>query len=289
MFFEDKTSRDLAVEGDESLVLRVTEYKNSSGISRNLKVNSKDSARGLTYELGTTLIRQKTLTMAKNEEVRVLRGLAIPDALRSYFKPVYRGIGEVVTETSKKYIKVFKAEDKIGLVLERGLFLACETKTSLNGRTRGFAVETSWNTLLESGVENYRDLTSTVIKGNGYYVLESPVPFDDFIEITVLSGTFIEVNEDNVMMRTTGVVRRAIPKEERGVYTSYSGNTGKGVLYEGVDNGGKIWIYPSKIEVEEDNTLDLVKSFIPKPISKEDDQNPETKGVGMLGRLGTRR
>lgn len=93
----------------------------------------------------------------------------------STVKPRYYGEGSIMLEPTYKHILLENVEEwKDGLVLEDGLFLACEDtiKQTVVARSN-----------LSSAVLGKEGLFNLALKGNGVAVLESPVPREELIEI----------------------------------------------------------------------------------------------------------
>ncbi len=90
-------------------------------------------------------------------------------------KPKYKGTGVLVLEPTYKHILL---EDLStwngGIVLDDGLFLACESKIQQNVVMRNN---------LSSAVLGNEGLFNLSLSGNGYVALESPVPKEELVEI----------------------------------------------------------------------------------------------------------
>lgn len=91
-------------------------------------------------------------------------------------KPEYTGNGLVMLEPTYKHILLENVADWGSLVLEDGLFLACESsiKQSVVARTN-----------LTSAVAGKEGLFNLCLSGSGVAVLESPVPRDELIEFSL--------------------------------------------------------------------------------------------------------
>ena len=91
-------------------------------------------------------------------------------------KPRYQGNGLVVLEPTYKHILVENVAEWNGMVIEDGLFLACDGNVNIKTVAR--------NTL-SSAVLGNEGLFNSCLTGSGYAVLESIVPREELIEITL--------------------------------------------------------------------------------------------------------
>ena len=92
-------------------------------------------------------------------------------------KPRYSGEGLLVLEPSFRYIILESLKEwPGGLIVEDGMFLACEGNTELQVAARQN---------VSSAVLGREGLFNTVMKGIGVIALESPVPRDELIEINM--------------------------------------------------------------------------------------------------------
>lgn len=93
----------------------------------------------------------------------------------SAIKPRYYGSGVVVLEPTYKYILMEDVEDwNGGLVIEDGMFLACEDSVKLNVSAR---------TTFSSALLGNEGLFNTCLSGSGVAVLESPVPAQELFTV----------------------------------------------------------------------------------------------------------
>ena len=91
----------------------------------------------------------------------------------SAIKPKYEGKGLLMLEPTYKHILLEDVSEWNGLVLDDGLFLACESKIKQKVVAR---------TNLSSAMLGNEGLFNLCLEGNGIAVLESPVPRDELIE-----------------------------------------------------------------------------------------------------------
>lgn len=93
-------------------------------------------------------------------------------------KPHYRGKGMLILEPTYKYIIIEEMSTwNNKLAVEDGLFLACEDSIELKISAR---------TNLSSAALGGEGLFNITFEGNGYIALESPVPRDELVEITLV-------------------------------------------------------------------------------------------------------
>lgn len=104
----------------------------------------------------------------------------------STVKPEYQGVGTLVLEPTYKYILLEEASDwGSGLVVEDGMFLACEGSVALKTVARSN---------VSSAVLGKEGMFNLSFSGNGVIVLESNVP----------QSELIEVNLENDMLKVDG-------------------------------------------------------------------------------------
>ena len=90
----------------------------------------------------------------------------------SAIKPKYEGNGLLMLEPTYKHILLEDVSERNGLVLDDGLFLACESKVKQKVVAR---------TNLSSAMLGNEGLFNLCLEGEGIAVLESPVPRDELI------------------------------------------------------------------------------------------------------------
>ena len=94
----------------------------------------------------------------------------------SAIKPRYHGTGMLVLEPTYQHILIENVADWNGLVIEDGLFLACDGSVN---------IKTVARTTLSSAIAGNEGLFNSCLTGSGYAVLESRVPKEELIEITL--------------------------------------------------------------------------------------------------------
>ena len=144
-------------------------------------------------------------------------------------KPKYRGTGTLVLEPTYKHILLEDVSNwNGGMVLDDGLFLACETKLKQDIVMRSN---------LSSAVLGNEGLFNLKVSGEGIVALESPVPREELVEITLqndvlkIDGNFAIAWSDTldftVEKSTKSLIGSAISAE--GFVNVYRG-TGKVLL-----------------------------------------------------------
>jgi len=91
----------------------------------------------------------------------------------SAIKPRYKGNGLLMLEPTYKHILLEDVSNWGGMVLDDGLFLACESKVQQKVVAR---------TNLSSAMLGNEGLFNLCLRGEGIAVLESPVPREELIE-----------------------------------------------------------------------------------------------------------
>jgi uncharacterized protein (AIM24 family) len=94
----------------------------------------------------------------------------------SAIKPKYQGNGLLMLEPTYKHIMLEEVSEWGGIVLEDGLFLACESNVQQKVVAR---------TNLSSAMMGNEGLFNLCLKGKGMAVLESPVPRNELIEFVL--------------------------------------------------------------------------------------------------------
>lgn len=94
----------------------------------------------------------------------------------SAIKPRYHGTVSVVLEPTYKYLLIENAADWNGMVIEDGLFLACEGSVDMKVVARS---------TFSSAVAGGEGLFNTCLKGAGYVVLESAYPREELLEVNL--------------------------------------------------------------------------------------------------------
>jgi uncharacterized protein (AIM24 family) len=94
----------------------------------------------------------------------------------SAIKPKYQGTGLLMLEPTYKHILLEEVSNWGGLVLDDGLFLACDSKVQQKVVARSN---------LSSAAFGNEGLFNLCLRGQGMVVLESPVPRNELIEFEI--------------------------------------------------------------------------------------------------------
>ena len=95
----------------------------------------------------------------------------------SGIKPEYTGVGYLMLEPTYKYLLLENVEDwDGGIVLDDGMFLACESNIKLNIQARSN---------ISSAALGNKGLFNLKLQGDGVCALESNVPREEMIEIVL--------------------------------------------------------------------------------------------------------
>ena len=149
----------------------------------------------------------------------------------SAVKPLYSGNGIIVTEPTYKHILfVDTAEWNSSVVLEDGLFLACDAE---------LRCKTTARSNLSSAVAGGEGLFNLGISGNGILCLESPCPADEIVEITLKNDVLKA--DGNMVIAWSGSLDFSV--EQSGKTLTGSAASGEGLVnvYRGT---GKVWLAP---------------------------------------------
>ena len=162
-----------------------------------------------------------------------LLGKAIKGAVtkEAAVKPKYKGKGILMLEPTYRHIILEDlAEWPTGIVLDDGMFLACESTVQQNVVMRSN---------LSSAVFGNEGLFNLKLEGNGIVALESFVPRDELIEIT-LENDVLKV-DGNFAVAWSGSLEFTVEKSTKSLIGS--GLSGEGLVnvYRG---SGKVLLAP---------------------------------------------
>ena len=108
----------------------------------------------------------------------------------SAIKPHYRGTGTLVLEPTFKFVILEDLERwNGGMVIEDGMFLACEDTVGLHVTAR---------TTVSSAVFGREGLFNSILSGSGVVALESPTPRNELIEIN-LQDDVVKIDGNNAV------------------------------------------------------------------------------------------
>ena len=146
-------------------------------------------------------------------------------------KPRYYGEGSIMLEPTYKHILLENVEDwNGGMVLDDGLFLACEDsiKQTVVARSN-----------LSSAVLGNEGLFNLALKGNGIAVLESPVPREELVEIE-LDNDEVKI-DGNFAVAWSGTLSFTVEKSTKSLLGSAVSGEGFVNVYRG---SGKVLMSP---------------------------------------------
>ena len=146
-------------------------------------------------------------------------------------KPLYQGNGLVVLEPTYKYILLENVENWAGgLVLDDGMFLACDATVQQNiVRRSNFS----------SAIAGGEGLFNLALMGKGVAVLESPVPREELIEIN-LENDMIKI-DGNYAVAWSGTLQFTTERSSKSLIGSAATGEGLVNVYRGT---GKILMAP---------------------------------------------
>lgn len=160
-------------------------------------------------------------------------GKAIKGAVtkESAVKPRYQGTGYLMLEPTYKHLFIEEVSDwNGGLVLEDGLFLACEAHVNQKIKSRSN---------MSSAVLGNEGLFNLMLSGNGIAVLESPVPREELIEIELHDD---EIRIDgNYAIAWSGTLEFKVEKSTKSLVGSAVSGEGLVNVYRGT---GKVLMAP---------------------------------------------
>ena len=146
-------------------------------------------------------------------------------------KPEYTGTGMLVLEPTYKHILLVDVAEWDGsVVLDDGLFLACDSnlKHKLVSRTN-----------LSSAVAGGKGLFNLSIQGNGILCLESPVPKEELIEI-YLTNDVLKV-DGNYVIAWSQSLDFTVERSGKSLIGSAASGEGLVNVYRGT---GRVWMAP---------------------------------------------
>lgn len=147
-----------------------------------------------------------------------------------FFRPSYRGVGEVHLEPSFNHFYLFVLEDD-ALIVDRGMFYASAGDLSVS-----FAPVDS----VSSALLGNEGLIQTVIKGTGVVAVEIPVPFSELVAVELNDET-LKVDGDFALMRH-GDVKASVSLGNKGLFKSWTSGE---KLVETFKGTGTVFLAPT--------------------------------------------
>lgn len=147
-------------------------------------------------------------------------------------KPEYKGNGLVMLEPTYKHLLLEDVSEWGSLVLEDGLFLACDSNIKQNVVAR---------TSLSSAVAGKEGLFNLCLTGSGIAVLESPVPRDELIEFD-LNDDEVKI-DGNMAIAWSNSLKFTVERSSKSLVGSAVSGEGLVNVYRGT---GKILMAPTE-------------------------------------------
>ena len=149
----------------------------------------------------------------------------------SAIKPEYTGTGLLVLEpTYKHLLLVDVAEWNGSIVLDDGLFLACDASLKQRAVARSN---------LSSAIAGNEGLFNLGISGSGILCLECPCPREELIEIT-LTDDVLKI-DGNMAIAWSGSLEFTVERSGKSLIGSAASGEGLVNVYRGT---GKVWMTP---------------------------------------------
>ncbi len=150
-------------------------------------------------------------------------------------KPEYKGTGTLVLEPTYKHILLVDVAEWNGsIVLDDGLFLACDSKLEHKAVMRS-----NFSSALAGG----EGLFNLSVRGSGVLCLESPCPKEELVEI-VLDNDTLKV-DGNMAIAWSGSLEFTVERSGKSLIGSAASGEGLVNVYRGT---GKVWLAPVRSE-----------------------------------------
>lgn len=149
----------------------------------------------------------------------------------SAIKPKYQGKGLLMLEPTYKHILLEEVSNWSGLVLEDGLFLACDSNIKQKVVARSN---------LSSAVLGKEGLFNLCLSGSGVAVLESPVPRNELIEFN-LENDVLKI-DGNMAIAWSSTLEFKVEKSSKSLVGSAVSGEGFVNVYRGT---GKVLVAPT--------------------------------------------
>ena len=149
----------------------------------------------------------------------------------SAIKPEYTGTGEIILEPTYKHILLINLEEwNISIVLDDGLFLACESNLKQKAVMRSN---------ISSAVAGNEGLFNLGIEGKGVICLESPCPQEELIEVE-LQNDVVKI-DGNMAIAWSGSLEFTVERSGKTLIGSAASGEGLVNVFRGT---GKVLIAP---------------------------------------------
>lgn len=180
----------------------------------------------------------------------------------SAVKPLYQGTGSMMLEPTYRHIILVDVSEWGTIVLDDGLFLACES--SLQQRTVA-------RSNLSSAVLGGEGLFNLSLSGKGIAALESHVPYEELIEV-VLDNDVMKI-DGNMAIAWSGSLNFTVEKSGKSLLGSAVSGEGLVNVYRG---SGKILLAPTAANY----------NISPAASSSATAQSQSKTNQGTLGKAG---
>ena len=149
----------------------------------------------------------------------------------SAIKPEYTGDGQIVLEPTYRHIILINLEDwNNSIVLDDGLFLACESKLQQKAVMRSN---------ISSAVAGNEGLFNLGVQGQGILCIESPCPQEELIEIELENDT-VKI-DGNMAIAWSGSLEFTVERSGKSLIGSAASGEGLVNVYRGT---GKVLLAP---------------------------------------------
>ena len=180
----------------------------------------------------------------------------------SAVKPLYQGNGHMMLEPTYRYIILLDVSEWGTVVLDDGLFLACESTLTQKTVARSN---------LSSAVLGGEGLFNLSLTGNGIAALECHVPYEELIEV-VLDNDVMKI-DGNMAVAWSGSLNFTVEKSGKSLLGSAVSGEGLVNVYRG---SGKILLAPTAANY----------NISPVASSSATAQSQSKTNQGTLGKAG---
>lgn len=143
---------------------------------------------------------------------------------------IFQGQGVVWTEPTYKHLIIGEKDSQTdSYIIDDGAFYACESSMDVSPRL-----------MLDARATGGNGMVSPELKGTGFFVLESPVPFEE-IEIHTLQNDEMRVDGDLILLFSSGL-HFTIERFDRGWLST--ARSGEGLIYT-LSGSGVVWLTPT--------------------------------------------
>jgi uncharacterized protein (AIM24 family) len=189
----------------------------------------------------------------------------------SAVKPEYRGTGTVMLEPTYKHILLINVAEWGGIVLEDGLFLACDD-------TLTHSIVSRSN--LSSAVLGGEGLFNLCVSGQGVLACESPVPMDELIEV-VLDNDVMKI-DGSMAVAWSSSLEFTVEKSTKSLVGSAISGEGFVNVYRG---SGKILMAPTAATFNTGSPSDSDSSKSESTAKVQ--SQPQTQGSSVRSKINT--